>query len=167
METVVTVQVFSKSAVWSDVHVLIAYMVYSVHWSVFQPTESQNLCIAITGVVLIVHCRLVQSSQGHSHEIWSGPVAFKLFAAIDLYSINYQHMAANWSAGRAAEFEAVASKRGLVETKPTVLVTMVLHPEYFWEGIDPATPTTHNILHITILYEIIVIMHQKCKKVTT
>ena len=46
-------------------------------------------------------------------------------------------MAANWSAGRAAEFEAVASKRGPVETKPTVLVTMVLHPEYFWEGIDP------------------------------
>ena len=74
-------------------------------------------------------------------------------------------MAAKWSAGRAAEFEAVASKRGPVETKPTVLVAMVLHPEYFWEGMS--TPTARNILHIRILNEIIVIMHQKCKQVTT
>ena len=52
-------------------------------------------------------------------------------------------MAANRSAGRAAEFEnigrnvVVASKRGLIETGATVLVATALHAEYFWEEIDP------------------------------
>ena len=142
MKTVVIVQVYSKSAVWSDVSVFVAYRVMCI-LSVFQCIGSQNLCIVITRVVLIVHCELVQSSQGCSHEIWSGLVAFKLFAAIDLYSINYRQMAANRSAGHAAKFEnigrnvVVASKRGLIETGATVLVAMALHAEYFWEGIDP------------------------------
>ena len=52
-------------------------------------------------------------------------------------------MAANRSAGRAAEFEnigrnvVVASERGPIETGPTILVAMALHPEYCWEEIDP------------------------------
>jgi len=37
-----------------------------------------------------------------------GSVAFKLlFAAIDLYSVNCGHVAANWSAGCAAEFKNI------------------------------------------------------------
>ena len=61
-----------------------------------------------------------------------GSIAFKLFAAIDLYSVNCGHMAANWSAGHAAEFKnigrnvVVVSKSGLVETGPTVLVATAL-----------------------------------------
>ena len=52
-------------------------------------------------------------------------------------------MPANQSAGHATEFEnigrnvVVASKRGLVETEPTVLAAMDLHPEYCWEGMEP------------------------------
>ena len=52
---------------------------------------------------------------------------FKLFAAIDLYSVNCGHV--NRPARRAAEFEnimAVASKSGPVETRPTVLVATAL-----------------------------------------
>ena len=61
-----------------------------------------------------------------------GSVAFKLFAAIDHYSVNCGHVAANRSAGRAADFEnigrnvVVALKSGPVETGPTVLVAMAL-----------------------------------------
>ena len=61
-----------------------------------------------------------------------GSVAFKLFATIDLYSVKSDHVAANWSAGHAAEFNnigrnvVVVSKSGLVETGPTVLVATAL-----------------------------------------
>ena len=60
-----------------------------------------------------------------------GSVAFKL-SAIDHYSVNCGHVAANQSARCAAEFEnigrnvAVALKSGPVETGPTVLVAMAL-----------------------------------------
>jgi len=59
-------------------------------------------------------------------------VAFKLFAAIDLHSVNCGRVAANWSAGHATEFEnigrnvVVVSKSGPVETGPTVLVATAL-----------------------------------------
>jgi len=60
-----------------------------------------------------------------------GSVAFKLhvFAAINLYSVNCGRVAANWSAGRTAEFErnvAVVSKSGPVETRQTLLVATAL-----------------------------------------
>ena len=57
-----------------------------------------------------------------------GSVAFKLFAAIDLYSVNCGRMAAKRSAKRTAEFKSigrnvvVVSKSGPVETGPTVLL---------------------------------------------
>ena len=61
-----------------------------------------------------------------------GSVAFKLFAAIDLYSVNCGCVAVNRSAGHAVEFKnigrnVVVSKSGLVETGPTALVAMVMH----------------------------------------
>ena len=58
--------------------------------------------------------------------------AFKLFAAINLYSVNYGHMALYRSARRSAKFKntgrnmVVASKSGPVETRPTVLVATAL-----------------------------------------
>ena len=61
-----------------------------------------------------------------------GSVAFKLFAAIDLYLVNCGRMAAKRSAERTAEFEnigrnvVVVSKSGPVETGPTVPVAMAL-----------------------------------------
>jgi len=60
-----------------------------------------------------------------------GSVAFKLFAAIDLYSVNYGRMAAKRSAERTAEFEnigrnVVVSKSDPVETGPTIPVAMAL-----------------------------------------
>ena len=62
-----------------------------------------------------------------------GSVAFKLFAAIDLYSVNLSCTAANQSAGCAAEFEnidrnvVVVSKSGPIETGPTILVATALN----------------------------------------
>ena len=62
-----------------------------------------------------------------------GSVAFKLSAAIDLYSVNCGRVAVNRSAGHAVEFEnigrnvIVVSKSGLVETGPTALVAMAMH----------------------------------------
>ena len=61
-----------------------------------------------------------------------GSVTFKLFAAINLYSVSSGHMALYWSAGRTAEFEnigrnvVVASKSGPVETGPTIQVATAL-----------------------------------------
>ena len=61
-----------------------------------------------------------------------GSVAFKLFAAIDLFSVNCGHVAANWSARHATEFKnvgrnvVVVLKSGLVETGPTILVATAL-----------------------------------------
>ena len=61
-----------------------------------------------------------------------GSDAFKLFAAIDLYSVNCDCVAANQPAGRTAKFEnigrnvVVVSKSGLVETRPTILVATAL-----------------------------------------
>jgi len=60
---------------------------------------------------------------------------FKLFAAIDLYSVNFGHMAANRSAGCAAEFENIGRnvvvnvvlRSGPVETGPTTLVATALN----------------------------------------
>jgi len=46
-----------------------------------------------------------------------GSVAFKLFAAIDLYSVEFENIGRN----------VVVSKSGLVETGPTALVAMVMH----------------------------------------
>ena len=73
-----------------------------------------------------------------------GSIAFKLFAAIDLYSVNCGHVALYQSARRITEFEnigrnvVVASERGLVETGPTILVaTALLHvdtPPYKWKA---------------------------------
>ena len=53
-------------------------------------------------------------------------------------SINFGYVAANWSAGRAAEFVnigrnvVVALKSGPVETGPTILVAMALILEGSW-----------------------------------
>ena len=59
-----------------------------------------------------------------------GSVAFKLFAAIGLYSVNCGRVAANRSAGRAAEFENIGSyclqKWSAVETGPTEPVATAL-----------------------------------------
>ena len=57
---------------------------------------------------------------------------FKLFAVINLYSVNCGRVAVNRSAGHAIEFKnigrnvVVVSKSCLVETGPTVLVATVL-----------------------------------------
>jgi len=56
-----------------------------------------------------------------------GSVTFKLFAAIDLYSVNCGRVAANRSAGCPAEFENIVSKSGPVKTGPTVLVATALY----------------------------------------
>ena len=62
-----------------------------------------------------------------------GSLAFKLFAAIDLYSVNCGHVALYQSAGRVVKFVnigrnlVVASKSGPVETVPTVLVATALN----------------------------------------
>ena len=64
-----------------------------------------------------------------------GSITFKLFAAIDLYSVNCGHMALYRSAGCTAEFKnigrnvVVASKSGPVETGPTIPVATALNVE--------------------------------------
>ena len=65
----------------------------------------------------------------------SGSIAFKVFAAINLYSVNCGHMALYQSAWCTAEFEdisrnvVVATKSGPVETGPTVPVATALNVE--------------------------------------
>ena len=85
-----------------------------------------------------------------------GSVAFKLFEASISNSVNCGHMAANQSAGHAADFlnigrnVAVASKCGWVETQPTRLVTTALllwcriHSQ--WQGCS--NPLSFSFAHI-------------------
>jgi len=58
---------------------------------------------------------------------------------IALHSCHHMlnHHQRSLSVWRTATNNQFTSYKLMVETKPTVLVTMVLHPEYFWEGIDP------------------------------
>jgi len=64
-----------------------------------------------------------------------GSVAFKLFAAIDLYSVNSGRVAANWSAGCATEFENIG--RNVV----IVLKVVRLKPDQSHWWLWPCTMT--------------------------
>ena len=76
-----------------------------------------------------------------------GSITFKLFAAIDLYSVNCGHMALYRSAGCTAEFKnigrnvVVASKSGPVKTGPTILVVATLHS--LWVPLQRRVPVKY------------------------
>jgi len=92
-----------------------------------------------------LHFWVIRIGSCSTFVLWKlGSIAFKLFAAIDLYSVNCGHVAANRSARHvyAAEFEnigrnvVVASKSGLVETRPNVLVATALRVQVKSPGVQ-------------------------------
>ena len=64
-----------------------------------------------------------------------GSVAFKLFAAIDLYSVNSGRVAANRSAGCAAEFKNIGRNVAIVSK----VVRLKLDQSHWW--LRPCTMT--------------------------